>query len=91
MNRPDPGEGAAFVDMTRRVIDHQQRELRRRQPHEAGFQAAHRTELIGEVVILQERQLGGNHRVAAIAELAIRFLQAPQAKDNDQGDDDEKR
>ncbi len=56
-----------------------------------GFRRAHRAELIGDVVIFEERQLGRDCRIAAIAELGIRFLQAAEANGRDGGDDNQQR
>src|SRR4249920_880636 len=59
---------AARVNVPGGVIDRQQHEPRRPQAHESWLEAPHRAELIADVVILDERQFGAEHRIVPLAE-----------------------
>ena len=86
VNRAYASQAAAPDEMPRRVIDGRENADQRQEPHDARFQASHRGELIGDVVILEARQRVGVGLIHAPAQFGIGFLQAAKPNEKDRRD-----
>ena len=91
MDGPDARQKTAPVDMPRRVVQQQQRNLQQPQPEQARLHITQHIEMVGDIAVLLDRQARDMAAAGADHKLRVGFFQYTQAPDKIGGGDQQQR